>query len=243
MNIKQDKLTKIAIIFLMVLLLFLTVKFLKISNQFENQIQESKLEIKILESQLDEILHKYDSVHVESTISKDLLLLNQDIQALNENALINKELNFSENKPNSKEKITLVINRPKKKEGLKAVNIKVKGVKIISDVFKNNRSQIQQLHVCYTLLSNSYIKQGTKKIYIQAIDPKNQIINNASVLLSENATSAFAYSAVSELFYANQDIDACVYLNLNKNSAIKGEYIVNIYCDSLKIGTSIFDYR
>ena len=243
MIIKQDKLTKIAIIFLMVLLLFLTVKFLKISNQFENQIQDSKLEIKILESQLDEILHKYDSVHVESTLSKELLLLNQDIQALNENSLLNKEMNFSENKSNSKEKMTLVLNRPKKKEGLKAVNIKVKGVKIISDVYKNNRSQIQQLRVCYTLLCDSFIKNGNKYVYIQVINPQINIVSKSTIVSGDAIKTTLGYSAFSEVNFNHKDVDECLYVNLEEKNTIKGEYIVNIYCDSLKIGTSTFDYR
>lgn len=158
MTINQDKFTKLSIMFLVLLLSFLVVKFLKTSNEYKAKIEKSELEINLLENQLNEILDKYDSINLESKVSKDLLFLNADIRSLNDNSTHFIDSNVPEIKTKIKDEITLVVNRPKKKNGLKAANINVKGVKIFSDIYKNDNTKIQQLRVCFTLSSDTFIK-------------------------------------------------------------------------------------
>jgi hypothetical protein len=68
MSSRENKITKISIIILMMLALFLSVKYYKVSDDFDNYIEVSELENKILDSQLTEILHKYDSISAKSKI-------------------------------------------------------------------------------------------------------------------------------------------------------------------------------
>ena len=65
MDRKQNIFKKISIVILILSLSFLSVKYFKDANTYTKQIQKSELEIKILESQLDEILTKYDSLQVK----------------------------------------------------------------------------------------------------------------------------------------------------------------------------------
>lgn len=243
MNINQDKSTKIGIILLVLLLSFMIVKFLKTSNEYKTEIQKSELEINILESQLNEILDRYDSIHFESKVSKDLLFLNADIRSLNDNSTHFIDSNVPVIKTKNKDEITLVVNRPKKKNGLKAANINVKGVKIFSDIYKNDNTKIQQLRVCFTLSSDSFIKEGAKKIYIQAINPNGEIITADTISFGDGSETTLAYSAISEVFFNNLDVDGCVYVDLDDKNTIKGEYIVNLYCDFALIGSTTFYYR
>jgi hypothetical protein len=60
---------------------------------------------------------------------------------------------------------------------LSALNINAKGVKIYSDAYKMSEAKIQQLRVCFTLEENQLVNSGAKTIYVQVVNPKNQIIS------------------------------------------------------------------
>lgn len=81
---KQNNFKKISIVILMLSLSFLSVKYFKDADAYSKEIQKSELEIKILESQLDEILTKYDSLQLKSKTNGDLLLQNEDVRSLND---------------------------------------------------------------------------------------------------------------------------------------------------------------
>ena len=68
MTRRKNKITKISILVLLLLSLFLSVKYYKISDDFKAYTENSELENKVLESQLTEILHKYDSLSVKNKI-------------------------------------------------------------------------------------------------------------------------------------------------------------------------------
>ena len=126
---------------------------------------------------------------------------------------------------------------------LSAYNINAKGVKIYSDLYKSNNSQIQQLRVCYTLQRNDVVKSGSRKIYIQVVNPKNQIISKDNSYVEDALGVRLQFSAISEVNYNKEDTDVCAYVDLEKNKTIKGNYIINIYSDFTKIGSTIFEYK
>ena len=79
MTRRKNKITKISILVLLLLSLFLSVKYYKISDDFKDYTENSELENKVLESQLTEILHKYDSLSAKNKMdsSSCLLLVNE----------------------------------------------------------------------------------------------------------------------------------------------------------------------
>lgn len=126
---------------------------------------------------------------------------------------------------------------------LTAINLNVRGVKILSDLYsKTKRKNIQQIRVCFTLEGNEFVRNGNKQLYVQVVNPKNQIIsvNNTFVELDNIKLS---YSAKTETFYNKRDLDVCTYVDLEDNKTIKGKYIINIYNSFSKIGTTIFEYE
>ncbi|KIX20685.1 hypothetical protein SY27_12370 [Flavobacterium sp. 316] len=125
---------------------------------------------------------------------------------------------------------------------LSAINVTVRGVKILSDLYSKKREKkIQQIRVCFTLQGNEFIRQGNKDIYIQVVNPKNQIISAEDTSIIFNNIK-LVYSAKTEALYNQKDVDVCSYVNLEPNKTIKGKYIINIYNSFSKIGTTIFQY-
>lgn len=251
MTLSKNKIAKISIIVLMLLALFFSVKYYKVSDEFENYIETSDLENKVLDSQLAEILHKYDSISLKNRI--DSIRYNEQIHLLQNGKSISSNstalspddsivsyarLLQSNSKPKSGSN-TLSVTKTDK---LSALNINVKGVKIYSDNYDLKDSKIQQLRVCFTLEENKLVKSGQKSIYVQVVNPKNQIISTGNTYVESDTNVKLQYSASVDANYQKKDTDVCTYVNLEQKKTIKGKYKINIYHDFVKIGTSVFEY-
>ena len=254
MALRKNKITKISILILMLLSLFLGVKFYKVSDDFNKYVESSELENKVLESQLTEILYKYDSVSVKSKI--DSLRFDEQIKMIQSGDLTSNadRVKVLEDsivlyaKQQQKGSTTVsksspgIIKSSSKTAQLNALNVNAKGVKIYSDAYKMSEAKIQQLRVCFTLEENQLINSGAKTIYVQVVNPKNQIISLGDTSVESDANVKLQYSASVTTNYQKKDTDVCTYVDLEKNKTIKGKYKINIYHDFVKIGTTIFEY-
>lgn len=238
----------------MLLSLFLGMKFYKVSDDFNKYVESSELENKVLESQLTEILYKYDSVSVKSKI--DSLRFDEQIKMIQSGDLTNNadRVKVLEDsivlyaKQQQKESTTVsksspgIIKSSSKTAQLNALNVNAKGVKIYSDAYKMSDAKIQQLRVCFTLEENQLVTSGNKTIYVQIVNPKNQIISSGDMSVESESDVKLQYSAAVNANYLKKDTDVCTYVDLEKNKTIKGKYKINIYHDFVKIGTTIFEY-
>ena len=135
-----------------------------------------------------------------------------------------------------------IIKSSSKTAQLNALNVNAKGVKIYSDAYKMSDAKIQQLRVCFTLEENQLVTSGNKTIYVQIVNPKNQIISSGDMSVESESNVKLQYSAAVNANYLKKDTDVCTYVDLEKNKTIKGKYKINIYHDFVKIGTTIFEY-
>ena len=235
--------------------LFLSVKYYKISDDFKAYTENSELENKVLESQLTEILHKYDSLSFKNKI--DSLRFDEQIKLVQSgkaskkiskfNSIEDSIVFFAKQQQSSKDvlsKINTVSNSKKgsKTAQLTALNVNAKGVKIYSDAYKMSEAKIQQLRVCFTLEENQLAHSGNKTIYVQVVNPKNQIISTGNTSVESDTNIKLQYSASVNANYQKLDTDVCTYVDLEQKKTIKGKYKINIYHDFVKIGTSVFEY-
>lgn len=255
MTRRKNKITKISILVLLLLALFLGVKYYKISDDFEAYTKNSELENKVLESQLTEILHKYDSLSIKNKI--DSLRFDEQIklvqlgttprQVSRFNSIEDSIVFLAKQQQMSKDifgKSNAIADskRNNKIAQLNALNVNAKGVKIYSDAYKMSESKIQQLRVCFTLEENQLVHSGDKIIYVQVVNPKNQIISLGDTFVESDTNVKLQYSASVNANYKKLDTDVCTYVNLDQKKTIKGKYKINIYHDFVKIGTTIFEY-
>lgn len=259
MALRKNKITKISILVLMLLSLFLSVKYYKISDDFNKYVENSELENKVLESQLTEILHKYDSLSIKTKI--DSLRFNDQIRFAQsgKNEKSNSKFNtiedsivfYAKQQQNAKSFVaklnTVNSNQPIAKASskiaqLSAMNVNAKGVKIYSDAYNMSEAKIQQLRVCFTLEENQLVHTGNKTVYIQVVNPKNQIISVGNTSVESDTNVKLQYSASVNANYQRQDTDVCTYVDLEQKKTIRGKYKINIYHNFVKIGTTIFEY-
>ena len=97
--------------------------------------------------------------------------------------------------------------------------------------------------MCYTLQKSDILKAGSRKVYIQVVNPKNQIISKGNSYVENALGAKLQYSALSEVNYDKNDTDVCAYVDLEKHKTVKGNYIINIYSDFTKIGSTTFEYK
>jgi hypothetical protein len=240
----------------MILALFISVKYYKVSDDFDNYIEVSELENRILDSQLTEILHKYDSISAKSKI--DSLRFHEKMSLMQSGKSLSNKTKFNSVEDsivfyakkqqtkavllNNKSSVAADAKLLPKTDKLSALNINAKGVKIYSDNYSLKDSKIQQLRVCFTLEENQLVKSGEKTIYVQIVNPKNQIISAGNTSVESDLNVKLQYSASVETNYKKEDTDVCTYVNLEQKKTIKGKYKINIYHDFVKIGTAVFEY-
>jgi len=258
MALKKNKTLKVSIIFLMLISLFLGVKYYKVSIDFKDYMDSSELENKVLESQLTEILYKYDSVSIKN--KADSIRFSQEIKLINSESFKNASkfksvddsiMFFTKEQQIGKSNIVgkslnnnvdSNIRSLIKSDYLNALNVNAKGVKIYSESYNLREPKIQQLRVCFTLQENQFVKAGNKTILVQVVNPKNQIISSENTYVETENNIKLQYSASVSTNYQRQDTDVCTYVDLEQKKTIRGKYKINIYHDFVKIGTTVFEY-
>lgn len=270
MYFKQKNISKIIIGILVLFLLMSLFIHYKTSKNLNLFSKQSKEEIALLESQLNEILNKYDSLKIvskkfESTTEISNLNnalsnnnystlnnknLNDQIKILKDSILINsKRIKVLEQRIKEHRKSITKLETIKKTDTkintsgkLTATNVNAKGVKIYSDAYHSAAAKVEQLRVCYTLNEDHLVSFGKKIIYIQVVNPKNQIISkqNSTIEFEDNK---LMYSASQEVNYTQKDTDACAYVDLEPKKVISGKYLINIYHDFVKIGSTTFNFK
>ena len=263
-SIHTFKLVAGALALLCSVLIYQLVRNHSVHQEFETK---SKLENIALQNQIDEILRKYDSLKAATDanaytsrpiIGEDFpkVVFEDDSKVANKINLLKTSIDKDKNEVvfltnrisfNTKELNKLSFDDKKRASNkthyLSAVNVNAKGVKILSDLYASSpEKNIQQIRVCFTLENNEFITKGDKNIYIQVVNPKNQIIsvNNTSLKAGE---TTLTYSEQVTAYFNQKDTDVCTYVNLEKNKTVKGKYLVNIYADFKKIGSTTFEYN
>ncbi|THF49447.1 hypothetical protein E6C50_11915 [Flavobacterium supellecticarium] len=127
---------------------------------------------------------------------------------------------------------------------LKALNVSVRGVKIIySDILETNRSKkIDQIRICYTLGYNETVPKGNQEIFYQIVNPEHMVLGNCSHP-DEKFDCDLSCTAKGIVFYENKSTDVCAFVDVDKKKLIRGDYEVNIIHQDRVIGTANFQFR
>ncbi|MGH2665457.1 hypothetical protein [Flavobacterium sp.] len=129
-------------------------------------------------------------------------------------------------------------------KNLTAINVYANGIKIVSNnIIETKRfSAIEQIKVCFTLLENKAAVKGNKDIYIQIVNPDNKVVSKNGDFVEE-ASRLLRYSAKTNIYYDNEELDVCVFVDPNKNDIQKGDYEINIFSGINLIGSTVFSLK
>lgn len=97
-----------------------------------------------------------------------------------------------------------------------------------------------KLKVCFTLTNNAIAQAGDKAFYIEVLDPQGNVLGESFSKTSDSGASV-TYSKSTAFYYENKALDVCDYISKPAGDFQKGNYMVNIYDNKLKLlGTSKF---
>jgi len=93
-----------------------------------------------------------------------------------------------------------------------------------------------KIRACFALTPNALAEKGDRIFYIQVINPKNNLLGEKEELNFENGT--LSYSTSVKVFYENEELDICAFVDANENDLVEGTYTVNVFDGSNLIATS-----
>jgi len=83
-----------------------------------------------------------------------------------------------------------------------------------------------KIRVCFTVAKNTLVGAGDKELYIQVIDPKNNVLGANEQIEFEG--QVLNYSLISKFNYENKNLNICEFVPPNEDFE-KGTYTVNVY--------------
>ncbi|MEN1786237.1 MAG: hypothetical protein AAGF77_14035 [Bacteroidota bacterium] len=100
-----------------------------------------------------------------------------------------------------------------------------------------------KIKVCFTVADNAIAQAGDREFFIEVLDPQGNVIGEGASSTNDNGAS-IVYTKGTSFYYENSALDVCDYVNKPSGDFKKGNYMVNVYDDGLKLlGTSKFTLK
>ena len=97
-------------------------------------------------------------------------------------------------------------------------------------------SRADKIRVCYTIAPNTLAQAGDRVLYVQVINPDNNIIGDKSNITF--GQDLLTYSKSESIFYENQALDVCAIVGTTGQDVLKGLYTINIFDAQRQIGST-----
>lgn len=207
---------------------------LKVSQNSVNSLWRYKKKYMALEEEMDVLLAQNDSLRVENELLATSLDSTQ-VQ-LAERAMFTDSL--------------LVQNTQLAAAVEDAAALQTVGLKGFGIIEKNSGRQIpterakrsDKVKVCFTVAKNTIANAGEKELYVQVIDPLNNVLgSNDQIQFEEQVLN---YSLISRFNYENRNLNVCEFVSKSDDEKfVSGRYIVNVFNDKRLVSTSEFTLK
>ncbi len=201
-------------------------------SQYLAQIEKLKQENEMLESENEQLSEE------RSKLSSDLeakTAENQNLQNIKAKLVTEKE------ELASKVNIASVV----KMREVKAVGQKVKNSGKVKDEDKAKR--VDQIKVCFTALDNDVVKPGTETFIVRIINPLGETLAvedmGSGFFMDKEKNDEIRFTMMSQLDYANEEVQECLVWAPVNASFIAGEYTVEVYNKGYLAGVGKFKLK
>lgn len=206
-----------------------TLDSLRLLNSDVSVILKYKQQLSNLKAKNETLFKSFDSIlEVKNNLERDNLLahnqLNEQIKANTALKTANESLN----------------NSVKKGALLTANSFKAKAYRsqLGKHIATNKAAQAQTIEVCFALAENALTEKGEKDIYIQILNPKNNVVADKGEV--KFTTTSLIYSDKQVIDYNNKVVDVCVQIDGDTDDVpfTKGTYFVSIFHKDRKLGST-----
>ncbi|TSE08005.1 MULTISPECIES: hypothetical protein [Aquimarina] len=154
---------------------------------------------------------------------------------------LNRRIILSDSLQTQNTKLADIVERG---SALTAANIKAEGVRVrnsgkISTSSKASRAE--KVRVCFTLSPNKLTEKGDKDLFVQVINPENNLIGDKISVNFDDAV--LTYSGRNKVFYENEALDVCVLVDAAQGELVKGNYVVNLFSGPRMISNTQFELK
>lgn len=132
----------------------------------------------------------------------------------------------------------------KKASVLRAMDLRGEAVIIRNSgkvVDTRRASRADKIRACFTLAPNNVAKRGNRTLYVQVMNPDNNIMGEKAVKQFEDEN--LVYSASTNIFYENEELDVCILVNASDADLVSGRYTVNLYDGDKQIATTTMELK
>ncbi|AXT62099.1 hypothetical protein D1816_17620 [Aquimarina sp. AD10] len=154
---------------------------------------------------------------------------------------LNQRIIFSDSLQTQNSRLAEIVERG---SALTAANIKAEGVRVRNSgkISTTPRaSKADKVRVCFTLSPNKLTEKGDKELFVQVINPENNLIGDK---ISVNFDDAIlTYSGRNKVFYENDELDVCVLVDAAEGELVKGNYVVNLFSGPRMISNTQFELK
>ena len=95
-------------------------------------------------------------------------------------------------------------------------------------VENDNARRVDRIRACYTVPQNRIAEAGDKQLYVQVLDPQNNILGENKTVTIDSVTS-ITYSAISKFYYEKTALDICENVAPRGDKFPEGLYKINIF--------------
>jgi len=97
--------------------------------------------------------------------------------------------------------------------------------------------------ICFTVANNVIAQAGDREFFLEVLDPQGNVLGESYSKTNDSGASV-TYSKGTNFYYENKNLDVCDYINKPAGDFLKGNYMVNVYDDGLRLlGTSKFTLK
>ena len=203
-----------------------------------NSVKDSKANIALIRRYKSEIGKLKDERTFLFKKADSLIAVNKLIVAERDNAFLELDETIkvidSVTEENQEMADKIILGSIVRAIDLNGAGVIVKNSGKIVDTQRSKRAD--KIRACFALSSNAIAQKGDRMLYIQVINPKNNLLGEKEVLEFENGT--LNYSASTKVFYENEELDVCSMVAANEEDLVEGVYTINVFDGSKLIATS-----
>ena len=193
------------------------------------------------------VISKYKSQLITlKSKNKELFETISSLDDINKKLEKDKLLAFNELKKQKEENSSLAkenkdLNKALEKGALLTANsFKAKAYQTVSGKQYETKkaSKATSIQVCFTLAENALALKGEKELYIQIVNPKNNVVADKGSI--EFGTSSLIYSSKNNVYYNNDVVDICTNIeaDIDDKPLTKGIYYVSVFYKDRKLGST-----
>ncbi|MEZ4779932.1 MAG: hypothetical protein R2786_11200 [Flavobacteriaceae bacterium] len=132
----------------------------------------------------------------------------------------------------------------KKGSVVKAVDLRGEAVIVRSSgkiVDTRRASRADKVRACFTLTPNIIAQKGDRLLFVQVINPNNNLLGEKAAM--EFESGVLNYSTSTKVFYEQEELDVCVLVNAKEEDLIEGRYTINVFDGPQQVATTTMELK